>query len=130
MDQAGKKRRSITDGLGRPIRVDEPDSNGNLDNMANPPQPLQPTSYLYDALNDLAKVTQGGQARYFLYDSLKRLIRARNPEQDINTNLTPAVTDPVTNNSQWCVKYAYDASSNLSSKTDARNITTNYTSTS
>ncbi len=126
MDQAGKKRRSITDGLGRMIRVDEPDSNGNLDDMANPPQPLQPTSYLYDALDDLAKVTQSGQARYFLYDSLKRLIRARNPEQDINTNLTPAVTDPLTNNSQWCVKYAYDADSNLSSKTDARNITTNY----
>src|SRR6185295_19848537 len=45
-DQAGKKRRSVADGLGRLIRVDEPDAAGNLDNTANPPLPLQPTSYV------------------------------------------------------------------------------------
>jgi hypothetical protein len=45
-DQAGKQRRSITDGLGRLIRVDEPDSTGNLGTVASP---TQPTSYVYDA---------------------------------------------------------------------------------
>jgi len=122
-DQAGKKRRSIVDGLGRLIRVDEPDSNGSLGTVASP---TQPTSYVYDVLDDLAKVTQGAQTRYFAYDSLKRLIRARNAEQEINTNLLPALTDSVTNNSQWCVKYDYDLNSNVSQKTDARNVTTNY----
>jgi RHS repeat-associated protein len=125
IDQAGKKRRSVTDGLGRLIRVDEPDSNGNLD-TGTPPQPVQSTSYLYDVLDDLVKVSQGSQSRYFAYDSLKRLVRARNPEQDINASLIPALTDPVTLNSQWCFKYEYDEASNLLTKTDARSITTNY----
>ena len=39
------------------------------------------TTYLYDVLDNLVKVTQGSQQRFFMYDSLKRLIRARNPEQ-------------------------------------------------
>ncbi|MFY9556729.1 MAG: hypothetical protein WAV47_18615, partial [Blastocatellia bacterium] len=125
-DQAGKKRRGVTDAPGRLIRVDEPDSAGNLDDTGSSPQPLQPTSYVYDALDDLAKVTQGGQTRYFAYDSLKRVIRARNPEQDLNTNLSPPLTDSVTGNSQWSIKYAYDENSNLLTRTDARNITTTY----
>jgi YD repeat-containing protein len=29
-------------------------------------------------------------------------------------------------NSQWSLKYAYDANGNLTSKTDARNVTTGY----
>jgi RHS repeat-associated protein len=121
-DQAGKTRRSITDGLGRLTRVDEPDSTG----LGTVAAPTQPTSYVYDVLDDLVKVTQGSQSRYFAYDSLKRLVRARNPEQDINASLIPALTDPVTLNSQWCFKYEYDEASNLLTKTDARSITTNY----
>ncbi|MEK6289151.1 MAG: RHS repeat-associated core domain-containing protein [Acidobacteriota bacterium] len=107
-DQAGKKRRSVTDGLGRLIRVDEPDSSGNLDNTANPPQPLQSTSYAYDVLDDLVTVTQGTQSsRSFLYDSLKRLADATNPESGH-------------------VQYTYDNNGNLQTKTDARSITTTY----
>jgi RHS repeat-associated protein len=103
-DQAGKKRRSITDGLGRLIRVDEPDLNGNLDNAANPPQPLQPTNYSYDALGNLIQVNQGGQQRSFTYDSLSRLKTAKNPEQ-VNASVQVATT------------YDYDDASNLMSKT-------------
>ena len=120
-DQAGKVRRSITDGLGRLVRVDEPEANGNLGAVT---APIQPTSYVYDVLDDLAKVTQGGQTRFFMYDSLKELIRASNPEQ--NTNASIALTDPLTGNSQWSMKYVYDANSNLSQKVDPRNITCNY----
>ena len=122
-DQASKVRRSIVDGLGRLTRVDEPDVNGSLGTVA---APTQPTSYVYDVLDNLAKVSQGGQSRFFMYDSLKRLIRARNPEQDINPNISPALTDPLTGNSQWCFKYVYDENSNLITRTDARNITTTY----
>jgi len=123
-DQATRQRRSITDGLGRLNRVDEPDTTGSLGTVASP---NQSTSYLFDVLDDLVKVTQGVQIRYFMYDSLKRLIRARNPEQDTNTNLS--LSDPVTGNNAWSVKYVYDESSNLLTRTDARGtlgITTTY----
>lgn len=101
-DQAGKPRRSITDGLGRLTRVDEPDANNNLDSAGSP---VQPTSYAYDVLDDLTSVSQGVQTRTFVYDSLKRLTSATNPESG-------------------AVTYGYDANGNLTSKVDARSITT------
>lgn len=101
-DQAGKPRRSITDGLGRLARVDEPDGNNNLDSGGSP---IQPTYYGYDVLDDLTGVTQGAQTRTFVYDSLKRLTSATNPESGTIT-------------------YGYDANGNLTSRVDARSITT------
>jgi YD repeat-containing protein len=70
-------------------------------------------------------VTQGAQTRWFAYDSLSRLIRSKNPEQNTNSSLPPH-TDPVTGNGVWAMAYSYDANGNLVSKTDARNITTTY----
>jgi YD repeat-containing protein len=101
-DQAGKVRRSITDGLGRLARVDEPDGNNNLDSGGSP---VQPTYYSYDVLDDLIGVSQGVQTRTFVYDSLKRLTSATNPESGT-------------------VTYGYDANGNLTSKLDPRSITT------
>lgn len=121
-DQAGKVRRSAIDGLGRLVRVDEPDANGSLGPNDNP---NQPTSYGYDALGNLRLVTQGSQQRFFNYDSLSRLIRARNPEMAVNPNLE-AITDPITSNSQWSVGYRYDNNGNLTQKTDARGVVTSY----
>ncbi|HKR60080.1 MAG TPA: RHS repeat-associated core domain-containing protein [Pyrinomonadaceae bacterium] len=115
-DQAGKKRRSVTDALGRLARVDEPDGSNNLGSIGSP---VQPTSYAYDVLGNLTTVTQGSQQRFFMYDALSRLIRARNPEQSVNGSLN--LTDPITGNSQWSVGYQYDANGNLLVKTDARN---------
>jgi RHS repeat-associated protein len=120
-DQSGRVRRSITDGLGRLTRVDEPDTNGNLGAIDSP---AQPTSYTYDALGNLRQVVQGEQQRSFMYDSLSRLIRARNPEQQINSNL--GTTDPITNNGQWCMSYDYDENGSLLRKTDARGAVSNY----
>lgn len=71
-DQASNLRRSITHALGRLIRVDEPNSSNSLGDVSSP---NQPTSYSYDVLDNLVKVTQGIQQRFFMYDSLKRLIR-------------------------------------------------------
>jgi YD repeat-containing protein len=100
-DQAGKVRRSLTDSMGRVVRVDEPDASGNLGNVSSP---NQPTSYVYDVLGTLQQVTQGSQQRFFSYDSLSRLLRARNPEQAVNTNLN--LTDSITGNSQWSMAYS------------------------
>ena len=110
-DQAGKARKSVTDALGRLIEVYEDPSGVNYQ-----------TSYLYDALDNLVKVTQGSQHRFFMYDSFKRLIRSDNPEQESLSALN--LLDPVTNNSNWSVKYEYDNNGNLTSKTDARGIVT------
>jgi RHS repeat-associated protein len=110
-DQAGKKRKRVTDALGRLIEVYEDPNGLNYQ-----------TSYLYDALDNLARVTQGGQQRFFMYDSLKRLIRADYPEQETLSALS--ITDPVTNHSNWSMKYEYDNNGNLTFKTDARGVVT------
>ncbi len=101
MDQASKLRRSITDGLGRLSRVDEPNSSGALGSVTTP---NQATSYTYDALDNLTTVVQGVQTRTFVYSSLKRLTSASNPESG---NFI----------------YSYDNNGNLTSKVDPRNTT-------
>jgi len=113
-DQAGKVRKSVTDALGRLVEVYEDPNGLNYQ-----------TSYLYDCLDNLVRTTQSSQQRFFMYDSLKRLIRARNPEQ--STNATLNLSDPVTGNSAWSVGYQYDASGNLTQKTDARGVVSTYT---
>ena len=104
IDQANKKRRSITNALGLLTRVDEPNDAGVLGDIATP---TQPTLYEYDPLNNLKKVTQGEQVRTFTYDYLSRLKTATNPESGT-------------------VNYTYDLIGNLKTKTDARQITTTY----
>jgi RHS repeat-associated protein len=103
-DQAGKVRRSITDGLGRLSRVDEPDASGALGALI---LPNQATNYSYDALDNLTTVAQGVQTRTFVYSSLKRLTSATNPESGT-------------------ISYAYDNNGNLTSKVDARSITATF----
>lgn len=124
-DQMGKARRSVTDALGRLQQVIE-DPNGLA----------YQTNYSYDVLGNLHTVAQDmppdaqhsqgvQQRRYFMYDSLSRLIRAKNPEQLANASL--ALTDSISGNSQWSVGYTYDNNNNLTTRTDARGITSTYT---
>ena len=114
-DAAGKSRKSVNDALGRVIQVTE-DPNGLG----------YQTNYTYDVLNNLRKVEQGTQMRYFGYDSLSRLIRIRQVEQAVNSALN--WTDPVTSyNGGWTTGLSYDAAGNITSRVDARNITTSMT---
>jgi RHS repeat-associated protein len=97
-DQAGKQRKSVTDGLGRLKEVyEDPASLNYL------------TSYNYDALDGLLTVTQDSQTRTFVYDSLKRLTSAANPESGT-------------------IYYLYDSNGNLTKKTDARGVYIDYIS--
>ncbi|HLA13310.1 MAG TPA: hypothetical protein VJ023_22200, partial [Pyrinomonadaceae bacterium] len=96
-DQTGKKRKSVTDALGRLKEVYEDPTGVNY-----------LTSYSYDALDNLTTVNQGTQTRTFVYDSLKRLTSATNPESGTIT-------------------YTYDNNGNLLTKTDARPVTSTYT---
>ena len=95
-DQSGKQRKSVSDALGRLIQVYE-DPNG-LNYL---------TSYSYDALDDLTAVNQGSQTRSFVYDSLKRLTSAANPESGT-------------------IIYQYDENGNLRFGTDARGVSTEH----
>jgi RHS repeat-associated protein len=108
VDEAGRKRETWTDGVGRAIEVDEPNSSGSL---------TFNTCYTYDYLDDLTGVTQGAQTRTYQYDAVKRLTQATTPESGT-------------------VKYSYKLGiSNLCSgdpsevctKTDARGIVATYT---
>jgi RHS repeat-associated protein len=116
-DQTGKVRRSVTNGIGQLIRVDEPTSSG----LGAVSSPNQKTDYTYDVLNNLLTVTQAGsgteqcgpnggscsQTRTFVYSSLSRLTSATNPESGT-------------------INYIYDFNGNLTRKTDARGVQTDY----
>jgi RHS repeat-associated protein len=122
-DQAGKRRRSVSDGLGRLVRVDEPSPSNSLDTTAG--VPAKPTCYNYDALSHLVEVRQGapwqidesgrgncadnqGQQRTFQYSSISRLTSTTNPESGVTS-------------------YGYYPNGNLHHKTDARGVITTYT---
>jgi RHS repeat-associated protein len=114
-DQAGKIRKSCTDGLGRLTQVFEPNSSGN---------PVNETDYQYDALDNLIRVDQQGndsnsadwRTRTFVYNSLSQLTSATNPE-----------TGPV--NAAGTIIYTYNDDGVLTSKSDPRGVTINYSPT-
>jgi RHS repeat-associated protein len=112
-DQTGKSRKVISDAQGRIVQTTEDLAVGGLNYQTN---------YTFDILDNLRKVEQGSQLRYFGYDSLSRVIRVRHVEQNINTNL--AWTDPVTGYSGWTAALTYDATGNVTRRTDARNVIT------
>ena len=84
-----------------------------LRNCVSPP--LSRSLYVLD---NVVKVAQGGQQRFFMYDSMGRLIRARYPEQSTNAALN--LSDPISGNSVWSTGYQYDSNGNLTEKTCAR----------
>jgi RHS repeat-associated protein len=97
-DEASKTREACADGLGRMTEVIE-----------NPGGLGYVTNYSYDALDDLASVTQNGsRTRSFVYDSLARINSSTNPENG-------------------AISYTYDNDSNIATRKDARGITTTYT---
>jgi RHS repeat-associated protein len=116
-DQAGKSRRSLTDAIGRLVRMDEPNDQNSLGTIDNP---AQSTSYSYDAAGNLRRVEQGQQRRYFWYDSLSRLIRVRHPEQNTHPSLELGSDLLCDNNTQWSLRFTYDEGGNLLTRTDAR----------
>ncbi len=106
-DQAGKTRKSCTDGLGRMTGVWEDPNTLNYE-----------TDYSYNPLDKMTEVLQSSsRERDFSYDWLGRLTTGTNPESG-TTNYYYT-----TSGSSLC---AGDASA-VCRKTDARSITTTYT---
>ncbi len=111
-DDLRRKRISETDALGRLKTVWEVTAADALtESITFPDWPSVTagyrTSYAYDVLDNLNTVTQGAQTRTFVYDSLKRLTSATNPESGT-------------------ISYQYDSNGNLTLKTDARSISITY----
>jgi RHS repeat-associated protein len=94
LDEAGKRRESWTDGFGRLIEVDEPNSTGDL---------TVKTCNKYDLADNLIEVDEGVQTRTYGYDLLGRATSASIPE-----------TTP-TSGSQKTSYSNYDADSNCAS---------------
>lgn len=135
-DQAGRQRLSRTDALGRLTDVWEIKSADAATTAVSFPAHPEVVAgyhnnYAYDVLGHLRKVNQGGQVRYFMYDSLGRLVRAKNPEQVPSAALALQDTfkspDDSVSNGQWTLGYAYDVNGNLSFKMDARGVSAAYT---
>lgn len=133
-DQAGKRRISRSDALGRLTDVWEvtaADASTVTLSFGGVSYNAYRTSYRYDAVGNLRKVEQGAQVRFYAYDSLSRLVRARHPEQGAMATDAdfPALTDSSsgTANGQWSLGYNYDAGGNLLKRKDARNVTAAYT---
>jgi YD repeat-containing protein len=106
-DPASKVRRSLTDALGRLTQVVEDPSPGLNYSTTYCYGTWQGPSTCKWGLDNLASVIQGGQTRVFIYDGLSRLTSADNPESDT-------------------INYQYDASGNLTQKTDARGTVTTF----
>jgi YD repeat-containing protein len=101
-DQAGRKMKRDTDGLGRLVKVTEQDVTGAL---------IQETSYAYNLLDKLTLVNQGGQQRRYKYDALGRLLFERIPEQ------TATINDGT--GTYWSTKYTYTQFNAVLTKQDA-----------
>ncbi|MBS1786920.1 MAG: RHS repeat protein [Acidobacteria bacterium] len=115
-DQAGKQRISQSDAFGRLTNVWEVTASDSATESVSFPgysgiTDGYLTKYVYDALDNLTTVTQQigtsgtTQTRTFVYDSLKRLTSATNPESGATS-------------------YVYDENGNLTEKTDARTTKT------
>lgn len=75
-DQVGRKRRSEVDGLGRLTKIKEQNPATGLLDDTN-----YLTTYVYDAIDNLTDVNQGGQSRSFVYDALSRMTSETTPEE-------------------------------------------------
>ena len=109
-DEAGNKRKSVRDALDRITQVTE--DPGGLGYA---------TSYSYDALDNLTRVTQGSQTRTFGYDSLGRLLCASNPESRVGSAACSGATLPTAG----VDRYVYDNNSNLTRHTNTRGVAAN-----
>ncbi|NNE67334.1 MAG: RHS repeat protein [Pyrinomonadaceae bacterium] len=110
-DQAGRKRTGVTDAAGRMFRIIEDPDGESLE-----------TDYIFDSQGRIRETIQGIQNRYYSYDSLGRLKYSKQPEQDANPNLV--FTDPVSENTNWALKFEHDKNGNVVRTTDARGVVT------
>lgn len=119
-DPIGREKWHRTDIDGNIVEVIEPAPDGNGSVASNGLR----TKYTYDKLKRLVETEQGAQLRRFRYDSLGRLISQKMAETA--NSLDSSGTFVGGGNGEWSDFYVYDKFSNITSYTDARGVTTNY----
>jgi hypothetical protein len=84
--------RSTSDGLGRLIELDEPNSaTASVTACPQRSDPIVATTYAYDGLNSLTGVVQNGSRQgTFFYDSVSCLLASYNPESNSGTGTQAA----------------------------------------
>lgn len=122
-DAWGRERWARTDDFGRLAEVVEPNPTG--DGSVSYTGSLV-TNYTHDILDRLTQTEQGGQYRYFKYDSLGRLTRQKLAEQTATLNDAGTYVGAGQTGAQWGEAFWYDARSNVTQKTDARGVKTNF----
>ena len=130
-DAWGRERWGRYDQQNRLVEVVEPKADG--DGKVSTAGSLV-TKYQYDTLGRLTQTEQvapqtGGpvsQFRRFKYDSLGRLTRQKLAEQTATLNDNGAWVGAGGTGAAWSEAFIYDNRSNLTQKTDARGVRTNY----
>jgi RHS repeat-associated protein len=132
VDEAGKILETWTDGLGRLIETDEPNSSGTL---------AAATCYIYNVLGNVTAIVQtGGSAsssqwrnRSFVFDGLSRLTSSTDPESGVttyvydNNNNLLTKTSPAPNQtgtSTVTISFCYDALNRVTQKAYTTQICT------
>ena len=112
-----------SDDFGRLVEVVEPGptSNGSVTASGN-----LKTAYTYDAVDQLTQITQGSQIRKFKYDSLGRMTRQKLAEQTATINDSGTYVGSGGSGATWSDSFSYDNRSNLTQRTDARGVKTNF----
>lgn len=134
VDAWGRERWGRYDQQGRLIQVVEP----NPDASTNPSGSVTSsgsllTTYSYDNLGRLVQTAQGArlneaavQFRKFGYDSLGRLTRQKLAEQTATLNDAGLYVGANQPGANWSEAFTYDNRSNITQKTDARGVRTNF----
>ena len=123
VDAWGRERWGRYDALEKLAEVAEPNPSGNGSVLATG---SLITKYTYNTVGNLTQTEQGGQYRYFKYDSLGRLTRQKLAEQTATLNDVGAYTGAGQSGAMWGDAFVYDERSNVTKKTDARGVETHY----
>ena len=123
VDAWGRERWARYDRLGKLTEVVEPNPNDNGTVSATG---SLLTKYTHDTLGRLTKTEQGSQIREFKYDSFGRLTRQKLAEQTATLNDAGQFVGANGTGAMWSEALTFDNRSNLTQKTDARGVRTNY----
>ncbi len=123
-DAWGRERWGRYDAQERLIEAVEPNPNGTTGSVFDTGSLI--TKYAYDTPGNLIQTEQGVQHRYFQYDSLGRMTRQKMAEQTATLNDAGTYIGAGQSGANWSESFIYDERSNVTQKTDARGVKTNY----
>ena len=123
VDAWGRERWERYDKDSKLVELVEPDPNGNGSVMS---AGNLVTKYKTDVMGRMIETEQGGQFRYFKYNSLGQLIRQKLAEQTATLNDAGQYVGAGNSQALWSEAAWYDDQANITLKVDARGVKTYY----